>query len=90
MNLTTGASPERILSLENIRGQLIRLEDTIIFCEWEGRTAVRRGLEFGSEVEGLGRRRREQGFRIGGRRRQRPETGRGKRGWPSTRTIRSL
>lgn len=33
MNLTTGASADRILSLENIRGQLIRLEDTIIFCE---------------------------------------------------------
>jgi chorismate mutase len=33
MNLTTGASADRILSLDNIRGQLIRLEDTIIFCE---------------------------------------------------------
>ncbi|RSH81106.1 chorismate mutase aro7 [Apiotrichum porosum] len=31
MNLTSGASVERLLSLDNIRGQLIRLEDTIIF-----------------------------------------------------------
>lgn len=33
MNLTSGASVERLLSLDNIRGQLIRLEDTIIFRE---------------------------------------------------------
>lgn len=33
MNLTTGASADQILSLDNIRSQLIRLEDTIIFCE---------------------------------------------------------
>lgn len=33
MNLTTGASADEILSLDNIRSQLIRLEDTIIFRE---------------------------------------------------------
>lgn len=32
MNLTTGATVRQILSLDNIRNQLIRLEDTIIFC----------------------------------------------------------
>lgn len=31
MNLTTGASADQILSLDTIRSQLIRLEDTIIF-----------------------------------------------------------
>lgn len=34
MNLTTGASVAQLLSLDNIRSQLIRLEDTIIFCEY--------------------------------------------------------
>jgi len=33
MNFTTGATALEILSLDNIRNQLIRLEDTIIFCE---------------------------------------------------------
>lgn len=33
MNFTTGATASEILSLDNIRNQLIRLEDTIIFCE---------------------------------------------------------
>jgi chorismate mutase len=32
MNLTTGASIPELLALDNIRTQLIRLEDTIIFC----------------------------------------------------------
>lgn len=32
MNLTTGASISQLLALDNIRTQLIRLEDTIIFC----------------------------------------------------------
>lgn len=32
MNFTTGATALEILSLDNIRNQLIRLEDTIIFC----------------------------------------------------------
>lgn len=33
MNFTTGSSSEDLLSLDTIRGTLIRLEDTIIFCE---------------------------------------------------------
>lgn len=33
MNFTSGATSSEILSLDNIRNQLIRLEDTIIFCE---------------------------------------------------------
>lgn len=32
MNFTSGATTSEILSLDNIRSQLIRLEDTIIFC----------------------------------------------------------
>ncbi|GFZ51414.1 hypothetical protein JCM24511_09176 [Saitozyma sp. JCM 24511] len=44
MNFTTGASVAELLSLETIRSQLIRLEDTIIFCE--SRSA--RGLGMGS------------------------------------------
>lgn len=32
MNLTTGATIPELLALDNIRTQLIRLEDTIIFC----------------------------------------------------------
>lgn len=33
MNFTTGADPSELLSLNTIRNQLIRLEDTIIFRE---------------------------------------------------------
>jgi chorismate mutase len=33
MNFTSGAAASELLSLEHIRSQLIRLEDTIIFCE---------------------------------------------------------
>lgn len=33
MNFTSGAGPSELLSLDHIRSQLIRLEDTIIFCE---------------------------------------------------------
>lgn len=32
MNFTSGANEAELLSLDRIRGQLIRLEDTIIFC----------------------------------------------------------
>ena len=32
MNFTSGADVSELLSLDRIRGQLIRLEDTIIFC----------------------------------------------------------
>lgn len=41
MNFTSGAGPTELLSLDNIREQLIRLEDTIIFCTWN----LRSGLE---------------------------------------------
>lgn len=34
MNFTSGAGPTELLSLDNIREQLIRLEDTIIFCAY--------------------------------------------------------
>jgi hypothetical protein len=34
MNFTTGAAVSELLSLDHIRSQLIRLEDTIIFCEF--------------------------------------------------------
>ena len=34
MNFTSGAGPTELLSLDNIREQLIRLEDTIIFCTY--------------------------------------------------------
>lgn len=33
MNFTTGANTSELLSLDRIRSQLIRLEDTIIFCQ---------------------------------------------------------
>ena len=33
MNLTTGESAAELLALDHIRSQLIRLEDTIIFCK---------------------------------------------------------
>lgn len=45
MNLTTGASADQILSLDNIRSQLIRLEDTIIFCECAERSSEARPWE---------------------------------------------
>jgi chorismate mutase len=32
MNFTSGADVSELLSLDRIRNQLIRLEDTIIFC----------------------------------------------------------
>lgn len=35
MNFTSGAGVSELLSLDHIRSQLIRLEDTIIFCERE-------------------------------------------------------
>lgn len=44
MNFTTGASVAELLSLETIRSQLIRLEDTIIFCE----SRAAKGLGMGS------------------------------------------
>lgn len=33
MNFTSGAGVSELLSLDHIRSQLIRLEDTIIFCK---------------------------------------------------------
>lgn len=36
MNITTGATVDQILHINNIRDQLIRLEDTIIFRELRG------------------------------------------------------
>jgi chorismate mutase len=33
MNFTTGAGASELLALDHIRAQLIRLEDTIIFCQ---------------------------------------------------------
>jgi len=40
MNFTTGATSREILSLDNIRNQLIRLEDTIIFCVYAARNTA--------------------------------------------------
>lgn len=34
MNFTTGDSVSELLSIDRIRGTLIRLEDTIIFCRY--------------------------------------------------------
>lgn len=54
MNLTTGASADQILSLDNIRSQLIRLEDTIIFCECGRRApSAERSEVRGARREGL-------------------------------------
>lgn len=40
MNFTTGANTSELLSLDRIRSQLIRLEDTIIFCEYASSLAT--------------------------------------------------
>lgn len=46
MNFTSGAEVSELLSLDTIRSQLIRLEDTIIFCQCSHlATTHRPGLE---------------------------------------------